>query len=361
MTRLEIRALRNLEALVLEPGAGVNVVLGANGAGKTSVLEAIWMLSRGRSFRSGRIEQVIREGEKELRVVGRVALEGGGETVLGVERGRGERRLRVAGQSVESVAELTRVLPAVVFEPHAHELVEGGPEQRRRLLDWGVFHVEPGFLEAWRGYQRALRQRNVSLRNRDAKGAAVWERPMTEAGETLSSMRARYAERLMELLPAVLEGVAPGMERIGGSYRAGWEGNDGLGGALAAARETDRRTGFTTVGPHRAELRLTMAGRPAARRLSRGQEKLVALALILAQAVLFIRDSGKRPVVLLDDLPSELDAEHLARVVRWIGGLGTQVFATTVDWPAGFDEWSSPVSRFHVEHGKLLSGNGLQG
>lgn len=354
LTRLEIRSLRNLEELVLRPAAGVNVILGPNGAGKTSVLEAVWLLSRGRSFRAGRVEQVVSEGAGRLQTVGRVQREGDRETVLGVERGRGERILRAGGRAVESVAELTRVLPAVVFEPHAHELVEGGPEHRRRFLDWGVFHVEPSFLEAWRGYQRGLRQRNICLRRGDGREAVAWEETMAEPGERLSRMRGAYAERLMAVLPTVLEALAPEMEGIGGDYRAGWDESAGLREALAGSRESDRRMGYTTLGPHRGELRLTMAGRLAARRLSRGQEKLVALGLILAQTVLFIRDTARTPVVLLDDLPSELDADHLGRVVHWVGALGAQVFATAVDWPEAFAGWPEPVSRFHVEHGRLL-------
>lgn len=353
LARLEIQSLRNLESLDLPPANGVNVILGPNGAGKTSVLEAIWLLSRGRSFRSGRVDQVVSEGSRSLRVVGRVRTDRGGEVVVGCERGRGERTLRVAGQAVDSVAEMTRLLPAVVFEPHAHELVEGGPENRRRFLDWGVFHVEPGFLEAWRGFQRALRQRNVCLRERDARGAGVWEEPMARAGERLSAMRSDYAARLMALVPGVMKGLAPEMGGIGGEYRAGWGREETLAQALAGARENDRRMGFTSVGPHRGELRLTMAGKAAARRLSRGQEKLVALGLILAQTLMFIRDTGRTPVVLLDDLPSELDAVHLENVVRWVSALGAQVFATSVDWPGAFGAWPEPVRRFHVEQGRL--------
>lgn len=338
----------------MAPDAGVNVLLGPNGAGKTSVLEGIWILSRGRSFRSGRIDQVIREGTDGLQVVGRVVGVGEGETVLGVERNRGSRELRVGGESVDSVAALTQALPAVIFEPHAHELVEGGPEHRRRMLDWGVFHVEPGFLDGWRGYQRGLRQRNVCLREGDGRGAAAWEASMAEAGEAVSAMRARYAGRLEAVLPEVLGRLAPEMEGVGVSYRFGWAADRGLGEVLAEGRTGDLRVGHTTAGPHRAELQLSMAGKPAARRLSRGQEKLLALALICSQTVLYIRDAGRRPVILLDDLPSELDGEHLERVVGWLAGLDAQVFATAVDWPAAFDAWPG-ASRFHVEQGVLLA------
>lgn len=355
LTRLDIRNLRNIRSLTLAPEAGVNVVLGANGAGKTSVLEGIWMLSRGRSFRAGRIEQVVREGEATLQVVGRVAGAGREEKVLGVERGRGVRRIRVAGRTEESVAPLSGALPAVVFEPHAHELVEGGPEHRRRMLDWGVFHVEQGFLEGWRGYQRGLRQRNVCLREGDDRGAAAWEGEMAAAGERVSGMRARYAERLAGLLPSVLGELAPEMEGVGAEFRPGWDSARALGESLAEGRSGDLRMGYTTAGPHRAELRLTVAGRSAARRLSRGQEKLFALGLICTQAVLYIRDTGRTPVILLDDLPSELDAAHLGRVVDWVAALDAQVFATAVSWPGAFDSWLEPVGRFHVEHGSQVS------
>lgn len=353
LTRLDVRCLRNLESVALAPGPGANVVLGPNGAGKTSFLEAVWMLGRGRSFRSGRIDQVVREGQNALRVVGRVSVDGEGEAVIGVERGRGTRRVRVDGREVESMAEPARLVPAVVFEPHAHELVEGGPEQRRRLMDWGVFHVEPAFLASWRDFQRSLRQRNVCLRQGDLRGARGWEQPMAVSGTRLSAMRERYAGRLGEVLPVVLGALAPELEGIEASYRPGWDPAAELGAALAATREPDRRAGFTTVGPHRGELKLTVNGRAAGRRLSRGQEKLLALGLILAQTALFIRDRHRTPVVLLDDLPSELDGEHLARVVRWVAGLGAQLFATSVAWPEAFEALGSDAAVFHVEHGAI--------
>lgn len=327
-------------------------MLGPNGAGKTSLLEVIHLLGRGRSFRPGRVSQLTGPGGEAFEVQGVVAADGRARS-LGLRQGSRERVCRVDGRAVESLAELTAVLPVLVFEPHAHELVEGGPEQRRRYLDWGAFHVEQGFLAAWRRYRRALRQRNAALRQRNGEAAAAWEPEMARAGEALSAMRGRYGERLAASLPAVAAEVAPGLEGLTVSYRPGWAGGQPLARAVAEGRAQDLRLGFSGQGPHRDDLRLELAGRTAARRLSRGQEKLVALAMVVAQARLYAADTGRAPVLLLDDLPSELDAQHLARCVEVLSTLECQAFVTSVDEPAALAQWRGPRRWFHVEQGTL--------
>jgi len=354
LTRLGVRNFRNLAELELEPVGGFNLVLGENGAGKTSLLEAIHVLGRGRPFRPARLQQLLREETSEFQLTATVR-NASGEHRLGMRRSAVESAIRLSGQPVRTAGDLARVLPVVVFEPHSHELVEGGPEGRRRYLDWGVFHVEPGFLEAWRRYRKSLRQRNAALRRGDARLAASWVSDLAGAGAALSAMRTRYVARLVPAVSSAITELAPELGSLAVSYKQGWAPDRSLEDALRTSAERDALAGHTSVGPHRADLRLTVEGRVAAKRLSRGQEKLAALALCLSQARLFREDSGGGPVVLLDDLPSELDRRHLERAVEAVAALETQCFFSAVGQPEAFRDLAQTGRVFDLEQGQLVT------
>lgn len=354
-TRLRVTNLRNIEAAELQPSAGVNLILGPNGAGKTSVLEGIHLLSHGRSFRGGRIEAMIGNGAEGVTIYGELIGADNREHRAAIERGAGARRLRLDGAELAQVAGLAAVLPVLVFEPHAHELVEGGPEKRRQLLDWGVFHVEHDFLHHWRRYQRALRQRNAALRQGRRAQARQWVAGLAEHGVVLDAMRQRYAARLASRGLETVTRLSAPLADLNAHYRRGWPAQMSLGSALEASEEQDMRLGYTGCGPHRADLRLLLRDHLAARRLSRGQEKLVALALLLAQGFLFAEDTGRSPILLLDDLSSELDAEHLERALGVVTEKRPQIFITALQDPRFLEALEVPVQRFHVEQGRVTS------
>lgn len=354
VTRLNVRNYRNLEHAALEPAEGFNLILGENGAGKTSLLEAIYLLGRGRSFRPARVQQLVREGMEAFEVSAAVR-DGRGEHRIGVRRSVSDSTARLDGRPAGTVGELARVLPVVVFEPHSHELVEGGPEGRRRFLDWGVFHVEPAFLDSWRRYRKALRQRNAALRKGAWQQAGSWVPELGASGEALTAMRERYVSRLAPVVSEVATELAPELGALRLDYRPGWPGEAGLSKALEDHGERDAAAGHTSLGPHRGDLRLAVNGRSAARRLSRGQEKLAALALCLGQAQLFRNDAGGRAVMLLDDLPSELDRGHLERAASAVADLDAQCFLTAVEPPEVFRELARQGQAVRLENGSLTA------
>ncbi len=344
---LSVTGLRCFESAALEPAPGLNLVTGNNASGKTSLLEAIFFLGRGRSFRAARRESVIREGAEQLRVVGRLA---DGRS-LGVEAGRGSWAARIAGEPLGQLAELAALLPVQLMDPEVHRLVQEGPGERRRYLDWATFHVKPAFLETWRDYQRALRQRNAALKSRQPERSIVaWERALAESGRLLDTFRSETVEALqgpvadtaMRLLGATL--------RL--EYRAGQVAGQDLSEALAAHRERDRRAGMTQVGPHRADLVLMLDDHKARGWVSRGQQKLVAAAMVLGQARLLAPIWGERAVLLVDDPAAELDAERCERLLSLVAELPFQVFLTALDGETlpGL----SPGRKFHVEQGKVI-------
>lgn len=351
--QLHISKVRNLLGVEMAPAAGWNILYGDNGAGKTSVLEALCILGRGRSFLTNRLGSVVQDGSASLRVVGRVLDELDREHVVGLERGKDETRVRVDGVGVRELSPLVRMVPVQVLTPRSHELVEGGAGRRRRFIDWGVFHVEQEFYGAWQRYGRVLRQRNAALRTRNAR-FAIWDGDLCEQAETIDQLRGRYVEQFALRLQAVLGGLQR-LPRVAISYSRGWSAGVTLRQRLSEVETDDRRRGFTSVGPHRADLRLTVGRQPAAARLSRGQQKLLVVALHLTQAQLYSESQGDRSILLIDDLASELDRDNRIAVLDSLNALRVQIFATTMQpgmlpLPDGADR-----ALFHVEQGRVSS------
>jgi len=346
LARLTIQDLRCLREVRIEPTEGVNLVIGANASGKTSLLEAIFFLGRGRTFRAARREAAIREGAERLRVVGRL---GAGMTV-GIEVARSEWTARAGGEPVASLADLATVQPVQLMDPDIHRLVEEGPGERRRYLDWATFHVKPAFLSAWRNYQRALRQRNAALRAGARRGGLeVWNEQLVQSGTVIDTLR-------REVTDALGQPVADAASRLLGSevrirYRPGQPGGETLEDALLASEERDRKTGITQVGPHRADLAVEFEAHRARGWVSRGQQKLVAAALVLGQAAVLAPLWKGRGILLVDDPAAELDAARLGALVDYIRELPFQVFLTGVDRQVlpGLED----ARVFHVEQGEV--------
>ena len=356
LTRLDITDLRRFGQVQLLPGPGLNLILGANGAGKTSVLEAAHLMAYGRSFRGRVGDGLVREGATALEVFVEWVEAHGRVRRAGLRHGGQAWEGRLDGVPVTQLGDLCAALAVVTFEPGSHALVNGGGEPRRRFLDWGLFHVEPGFLSIWRRYSRALKQRNALLkaRVRDAQLEA-WEHELGEAGEPLTRARQHYLEQLNPWLQAVAAALAPSLGTGRLDFLPGWRREEmPLADALLLARERDLATGFTSVGPHRADWRIGFSAIPGRAALSRGQGKLTALSMLLAQAELHAALCGEWPVIALDDLGSELDRDHQRLVLARLQASGAQVLITGNEAPAATELLADALT-FHVEQGKVLN------
>jgi DNA replication and repair protein RecF len=385
LSRVEITAVRNLEQVKLQGLQQVNLFYGANGSGKTSVLESIHLLAMARSFRGTRVATLIRHGQQSCIVFGTVhpgqvgpgqvgpgqvgpgrtspgptrqtAASAGG-TALGVQRSLdGDTRIRIAGTSVRSVGELAAYLPVQVINADSFGLLTGAPAARRQYLDWGVFHVEHSVFDCWQRFQRCIKQRNNLLRRgkMSAQELVVWTRELAVAGEELAAMRQRYHDELLPIFRDVVVRLVPELGEVELRLRRGWDREHTYHEALDSHTESDQAHGFTHVGPQRADIRVLAAGRPAADTLSRGQQKLVVCAMKLAQGRLLTQRTGRQCVYLVDDLPSELDRDHAGKVCEELGSLGAQVFITCVDKQDVLGVWPSAeaLAVFHVEHGQI--------
>jgi DNA replication and repair protein RecF len=340
---------RCLESVELRPEPTYNLICGANASGKTSILEAIAYLGRGRSFRGAGTQDLVRYGHEEFVLFGRVDT-GSREAALGVRNGEGGREIHIDGDTAAGSAELAALLPLQVIDPDIHELVAGGPELRRRYADWIAFHVERGYLECWRRFRRALRQRNAALKE-GLSGAALggWNRELATLGTEVHESR----ERVMDTLEPVL--AAYGAALLGSTveldYQRGWPAGKSLEECLEKPSAQEQKLGSTQAGPQRADLRLSFDEHRARKRVSRGQQKLLACALVLA-AVKIVQASAEKPLLLLlDDPAAELDGESLDRLTAAVAGLGCQVIATALE-PRRSLFPESPAL-FHVKRGVL--------
>lgn len=347
LRRLQVTDFRCLQSAALDFDPRFTLISGANASGKTTLLEAIYILGRGRSFRTRRLEHLIRRGSERFVVFGEVeAFER--RLALGVEGSAEGVRARLGGAKASSLAELAPLLPVQIIDPEIHRLIEEGPSRRRRFLDWGVFHVEPRFVDDWQRFQQALKQRNAALKSRQPRQViTAWDGDVVRYGESLSMARSRYVVLLSEHAVRIARNLL-GME-LSLTYRPGWARELGLAEALQQSWGHDQDSGATQVGPHRAELSIRLDEVTVKDRISRGQQKLLAAALLVAQIRMFPPDSPVRPSLLLDDPAAELDNERLAGLIGEVASESVQLIVTALH--PEFSALGEPGLRYWVANG----------
>jgi DNA replication and repair protein RecF len=349
LSRVRITAFRCLREVELDLDPRRNYAFGPNGAGKTSLLEAIFVLGRGRSFRTRQVRRLVRHGTEGFAVYGEVGAAGGLRR-LGVAYRAGRLEKKIDGEPADGMAQLAALLPVHALDPSMHALVEGAPSERRRFLDWGVFHVEPRYLDAWKHYRRALSQRNAALkRGATALELAPWTAGLAEAGATVDASRRQYLERLVPYVQQFGERL---LDRpLDLEYRRGWSNGVSLEQALRDGEVADRERGTTEAGPHRAEVVLRLDGRRVQDEASRGQQKLTAAALVLAQVAVETVEEPSRSVLVVDDPAAELDARSLERLLSSLQDVRAQLFFTALTRDHLAPAAGFPV--FHVERGEV--------
>ncbi|HEC14987.1 MAG TPA: DNA replication/repair protein RecF [Sedimenticola sp.] len=350
LSLLRIHNLRNLQDVELEPSADINVLWGGNGAGKTAILESIFMLGRGRSFRGTETGPLVAEGQEGLEIFGRIEREGRAVETIGIRKKRKcAAQIRLNQENIKKLSILAKAVPLQILIPRSHEILERGSSYRRRLIDWGVFHVEPEFMHLSNRYHQALKQRNAALRG-SPKTAFAWDRVIAESGEEMETKRSRYIEKLVPVFREEVSRLISGKEMLV-KYKKGWPGGEAYMENLIRRRDDDIRRGFTGSGPHRSDIEIEMTGQKVEKTASRGEQKLVIAALYLAQARVVRREKGIRPVFLIDDLPAELDKEKRELFLNELQGLDTQVFLTGIEK----DCFSVLGEKrlFHVEQGRV--------
>ena len=367
LQRLSVSHFRNINNLDIQLSDGVNLFCGENGSGKTSILEAINVLSTGRSFRTLKYKNVIQYGQDHYLLFAEATNSGLPANVAVRRFVNGDVDIRKQGKNCQSAAELAEVLPTRLIDGHSFNLFEGSPQIRRQYLDWLVFHVKHEFLQAWRQYQKCLKQRNSLLKRDkiDTIELVQWDRELARLGENLDQCRSQTFELLHEQLDKLLQQVDLFVE-ISVRYQRGWDADTPLLEYLEENRLRDTELGYTRSGPHRADLRVTLKNRPVVEVLSRGQQKALACSLLIAQGQVFQQQSDRQCIFLVDDMPAELDQHTQERVAKWLLSMGCQVFVTGIEeellkrsWMNAQEQGSTfELKLFHVEHGQVKQEQG---
>lgn len=350
---LRVQNCRILSHLEIAPSPTFNLIVGPNGSGKSSLLEAIALLGSGRSFRTNTATAVVQEGAASLIVSADVSLSNNRHFSIGMERGKERQRLLINRSPVQKLSEVAELLPLQIITPESIDLVMGPPRNRRSFLDWGLFHVEPQFLSLTKNYRKVLRQRNALLKKGSSDDQLeYWNRELICFGEAISAARAQYVDELIDHYQnkSPFSVASLSSLQINFEYRKGWKGGVTLEEALKKSAHREKMVGHTVAGPQEADLLIRAGSEKAKQVLSRGQAKLLSIALYLSQISHLDEKTGKRGVVLVDDLFSELDRDHSLLVLDHLIESRHQAFVTAVD-----DHWveQHAVARFHVEHGTI--------
>ncbi|TCM68640.1 DNA replication and repair protein RecF [Acinetobacter calcoaceticus] len=353
ITRLNIQRVRNLKTVALDQLQPFNVFYGHNGSGKTSVLEAIHLLATGRSFRTHIPKHYIQHETADAVVFAQSASEKMGMQKLL----SGEQLIKVNGDTVATQGQLAKILPLQYLDPLSTDIIDHGAKPRRQMLDWLMFHVEPEFYHAWQYYTRALKQRNSLLksqRNPSLHSLEPWNKMLSEYGEILHSQRLEIVEQWKRYLQQDLQLLLPELE-IELEYQPGFHVEHGLLQDLLQYHQKDADRRYTGYGPHRADLRLKTPVGDASVVLSRGQKKLLIIALKLSQ-IAMLHACNRETVVLLDDVTAELDLSAQQRLIGRLSQLGSQVFMTTLDQESvknHFQDLSISYQLFNVNDGQV--------
>lgn len=331
--RLSFKNYRNLSAGEITAHSGINVIYGDNAHGKTNLLEAIWMFSGAQSFRGAKDAECIRYGEKQANLYLDFCAEGR-EQNAGITFAA-RRSATLNGVNLSSGAELAGVFRAVVFSPAHLSLIKDGPAERRRFIDIAIGQLWPKYIALLRRYSRAMQQRNSLLK--DARFHTqlfdmleVYDAELAKLGAHIAKYRARFTDRLTGAAADIYDGISGGKESLEVKYICtGGYSADEMMDALSGARNADLESGHTTVGPHRDDLNVLINNKSARSFGSQGQQRSSVIALKMSEAQVIYDITNERPVILLDDVMSELDESRQDYILNHISD--RQVFITCCD------------------------------
>ncbi len=354
--QLSLTQFRNIISLDIIPATGINFIIGENGSGKTSILEAVYLLGMGRSFRSPTLKSLIHFDHEFGQVFARLDE----QVPVGIRLEKQAVQIRLNKAPLKKLSELASYLPLQLIPANCHQFFEQGPRFRRQLVDWGVFHVEHSFLSQWQTYKKSLQQRNYALRHQlPDRDIQVWNKQLSASGEAITNSRKKHLQSVLKLFEKNFVELCPFFSdaELSLRYSPGWPKDNGFGEVLISALERDKVLGYTRSGPHAADWTIRIDGQNPAALLSRGQQKLFFLAVSLSQLdLLTAHQQYQKSVLLIDDLTSELDHEHQQLVLDKLNKLQLQTFITSTEeaLPSRLKQPEN-TTVFHVEHGQVLT------
>ena len=357
LDKVQLTDFRNIQNASFIPSRSLTLISGKNGSGKSSLIEALYYLGYGRSFRTNKHESAIRHDADRFSIFTRCAGDDGNVINIGLQRSRHEQFVcSINGNHSHRLADLVSLIPVQLFTPQSTDLIIGSPGERRRFIDWGLFHVEHEFNLLFQTFQKLLKTRNTLLKrqaNLSAPENAYWEQQFQTVGEHLSEKRKDYIGRLQPIFNAICSEFLPEFS-LEISYYKGWDKDASLIESLTRKRDYDTKVGYTTSGPHKSDLRFKVDGSAAQEVLSRGQLRMAVAALQLSQTTLFQQETSRRSIFLLDDVGAELDLDKRERFIDGLVAMDTQLFVTAIEREQlEFISKYKDKKMFHVEHGHV--------
>ncbi len=355
LTKLDIYSLRNIQQESINPIAGINFFYGENGSGKSSIIEAIYILGRANSFRSKSIKSIINFSKDELIVSAKKQEPNGLISNIGVLLNDKKIRCHINHQLTKRRSELAYTLPIQIIHPKSFELLDSGPQIRREFLDWGVFHDNENFLLIFSKFKTALIQRNALLKSKKIQLIDVWNKELIYYGTIVNQYREVYIQKIKPIFLNILKYFFQ-IENIDLKLLPGWDTSLELESILVSNLEKDLRYGFTQNGPHRGDFQISMDDRLVKDVVSRGQLKLFVISLKLAQMQLLLNEKINKGCFLIDDFSAELDVENREKLLLYLSNMNCQVFITATEI-SEFGNLSkiNNYKMFHVEHGTIKS------
>ncbi len=350
LKKLVVHNVRNINQATVNPSERINLIYGDNASGKSAFLESIFFLGRAKSFRTTKLNHVINHNVDVMTVYGELAASGNRKNSIGIQRKGKKTEIKISGNNISSLAELASLLPIQFIHPGSQQLFESGPGIRRKFIDWGLFHVEHDFISVWRSYSRALHQRNALLKSNKTASIQVWDNEITHYGALLTAFRKKQIKKLEQKFIEIANNFFD-FKEYKLLYKAGWDEKIEFNELLKKNISSDCRVGFTQLGPHRSNLELIIDGRIAQTFVSRGQMKLLVLALNFAQAGIMsdaVSDSG---CILIDDLSAELDCRVRGFVFDYLKTITSQVYMTSTTQDTFAPLKNHDCKLFHVEQG----------
>lgn len=361
LSHLSLSNFRNIEALTLEPINGVNVIYGENGSGKTSLLEAIYYLSHGKSFRTAKHKSIIAHQHDKFTIHGRKALHDL-SIPIGISKSlSGDTSLKIQGKVSRRISELAQLMPVQVITPESYSLFFGGPKERRKFLDLGLFHVEHDFFFLWQSFNKVLKQRNALLKTKPRnyfEQIKFWDKEFVRLSEQINNLRIAYISRFKQHFFGKMCADLTLISDLEINFYAGWKSGDSLAESLEQSFERDSRQGFTSKGPHKADFSFSVSGNSVENTFSRGQLKLLLYALKVTQNSLIESETEKQSILLIDDLPSELSEDTKEKVGQLLAHCGSQLFISSIlseSISAVVEPMQRELQMFHVKHGNLIT------
>lgn len=356
---LYVKNFRNLTEQRISFNSNLNFIVGDNGSGKSSLLEAVFFLGHGKSFRTSKSDLVCHFDED----VFFLNVKDESSNSFGLSKGKEDVSFLIKknGNRVSRLSELATDFAVQVVTPESFRLLSGGAKERRKFIDLGMFHVKHEFSSQWKIFSKILKQRNALLKNRfESKSYEYWTSEFVTYSELLSELREEYCEQLSSELTQWLKILLPELvETIDLSYYRGWSKSRELSDVLASQREKEFNQGFSVAGAQKFDFKFLIGGHSIEQKLSRGQQKLFLLALTFAQMKLIEKVKQVKPILLIDDIGAELDLSSRTRFKEAISTLSCQILITAIEQeaikPLVFAENElKEYTMFHVKHGQIL-------